>query len=281
MASFLYFFLLAPIVCTATDLKPWFGNEYETEIRASLLYQNYKYLDIPSHREFKRNENDYFATLSATYPFRRYSGEFEATAAFTKHQRRRWDNFRVTGRYQWWNDEFDGDPFSIVTSITLTQAMGRALHDVSSFHHGHIEGEFDFSFGKKYGYPCSKDFVFRWWGVAGIATSDRGSPWARGDAACEYNYSDMHLFRLFLNSLWGMGGYDIRPRHHFKGYGKIAHRSVDVGIRYSLNWGWWGTLSLQYARRVHARNFPKNANLVFIEYYYPFGSQDPIRYCGY
>ncbi len=264
-------FLFIPFFCVATDLKPWFGTEYEAEIRATLLYQNYDSLAIPHHNSFKHKRNDAFMTLSATYPFRRYCGEFEATAADTRHQKYRWDNFRITGRYQWM-DETDGFPLSLVTGITLTEPFSRALHDISSFHHGHIEAEAHLSFGKKYGYSCSNFYIFRWWNVTGIGKAEEDHPWYREDVACEYNYGDVHQFRGFVHTLWGTGKKNLHP-HHFKGYGDIKHKSVDVGFRYSYTLGCWGIWSIQYARRVYASNFPENANLALIEYYYPFGSQ--------
>ncbi len=276
-AAFLSLFLFITAICAATDLKPWFGNEYETEIRATVLYQNYHSISAPHHHAHKRNENDRFTTFSAAYPFRRYCGEFEVTSANTRHQKYRWDNFRVTGRHQW-ASEIDGDPLSMVAGLTLTEPLSRALHDISSFHHGHLEGEIHFSLGKKYGYPqCCKDYLYRWWNVIGFGIADVGSPWVRGDAAFEYNYDGINQFRGFINTLWGLGRNNLRI-HRFKGYGSIEHKSVDLGIRYGYTLGCFGTLSLQYAHRVYAYNFPKNANLVLLEYYFPFGTQNPSTY---
>lgn len=284
---FLFLFLFTSSICMATDLKPWFGNDYEAEIRVSVLYQNYHSIDTPDchhqrHRSCghhdnncKRSEDDTFTTLSVSYPFKRYCGEFESTGAHTRHQSARIDNFRVTGRYQWLDDIVD--PFSLVTSITLTEPLSRALHDISSFHHGHIEAEACISVGKKYGYACSKDFLFRWWNVAGIGIAEEGSVWYRGDAAMECKLGEAHLFRAFVDTLWGTGKKNLHP-DHFKGYGSIRHQSVDLGIRYGYIFEGWGTLSLQYARRVYARNFPQNANLVLFEYYYPFGTQVSTNY---
>lgn len=274
--KFVFLFLFIPLICAATDLKPWFGNDYEVEIRATLLYQNYHAIAI-AQRSFRRNANDKFVTLSGAYPFKRYCGEFEATAAFTGHQNHRWDCFRVTGRYLWM-DELDGNAFNLATGITLTEPYSRALHDVSSFHHGHIEGEAHFSIGKKFGYPtCIKDYLFRFWHVFGIGVAEEGSPWLRGNWDFEYNYGGLHHFRGFVNTLWGIGGRDLRIRC-FKGYGNVKHKSVDVGIRYGYVMGCWGTLSLQFARRVYAYNFPKDANLFLCEYYFPFGSQISTNY---
>lgn len=277
--KFLLALLFTPLVIQATDLKPWFGNIYEAELRATTLYQNYDSISS-GHHTYRRNANDYFLTLSAAYPFKRYSGEFEVTGAHTHHQNYRIDNFRITGRYQW-TDELEGDPFSIVSGIILDAPLSRALHDVSSFHHGHIAGEANVAFGKKHGYPGSRNYIFRWWSVIGIGTAEEGSPWVRDDAAFEFNICNTHQIGGFVNTLWGVGKKNLRL-HHFKGYGSIRHQSVDVGVRYRFDAGCYGTLSLAYARRVYAFNFPEKTNLAMVEYYLPFGWQAPCSYpCSY
>jgi hypothetical protein len=273
--SLFFLILCFPVLCSATNLKPWFGNVYELEIRTTFLYQNYAAL--ASHcGTFSCNANDLFITLSMEYPFRRYSGEFEVTGAWTHFQHRRCDNFRATGRYQWLNDI--QDPFSLVTGLTVTQPFSSALHDVSSFHHGHIEGEAHLSFGKKYGgIPCSRDYRFRWWSVVGIGIAEIGKPWLRVDAACEYNHENFHHLRLSMDTLWGQGHKPLVPLY-FKGYGPIGHQSIDIGLRYGYTIDCWGTLSLQYARRVYAKNFPENVDFVIFRYYLPFGFQSPTTY---
>jgi hypothetical protein len=274
----LFLLILAPFLSHshAIDVMPWIENEVEMEIRAETLFQSYNSIQNPRH-DFKRHEQDYFWTLSASFPFRNYRGEFEFTAAHTRHQCRRIDNYRISWCYQWLDDTLDDDPLSLMTGIILTEPMTRALQDVSSFHHGHIEGEFFLSFGQRFGPSCSKDYSFRYWNVCGVGTADFGSAWIREDAAMEFNDQDVQYLRLFTNTLWGLGRHHIRPQC-FKGYGKIKHRSIDIGCRYGVLLGCFGTLSVQYARRVFTRNFPKNANLVLLEYDLPFGSQDPSTY---
>lgn len=270
-------FLFIPFFCGALELKPWFGNIYEAECRASVLYQNYDTIATRHKHGAKRRANDTFITLNIAYPFKRYLGQFESTSAHTRHQSNRIDNFRISGAYQWLNDDQHGDLLSLVTTIILTEPLSRALHDVSSFHHGHLEGEFCLSLGKKYGYPCSRDFIFRWWNVVGVGGADVGSCWYRGDAVFEYKYAQTHLFRGFINMLYGAGHKDLHP-HHFKGYGPINHRSIDIGLRYSYEFKYGGTCSLQYARRVYAHNFPEDVNLLLFEYYLPFGHRVATNY---
>lgn len=271
----LFLLLMAPFICCATDLKPWFGNDYEAELRVTTLFQSYDSLQIPNYHPYAYFSNDTFTTLSAIYPFKRYSGEFEITGAHTHHQSHCIDNYRITGRYKWLDDI--ENRFSLVTSITLGEPMTRALNDVSSFHHGHIEGEACVSFGKKYGFPCSKNYIFRWWNVIGIGIAEEGSTWYRTDAAWEWNFRNRYQLRGFVNMLWGTGKNNLNP-HGFRGYGSIRHQSIDFGIRYAYTIVGWGTLNFQYARRVYAYNFPENTNLLLFEYYYPFGTQVHTSY---
>jgi hypothetical protein len=263
LKNILLLFFLLPIVCGATDLKPWYGYEYEFEMRATFLYQNFDQISSCNHLE-KHTENDGFLTLSVAYPFKRYCCEFEATVADTRVQNYRWDNFRITGRFQFLGEIY-GNYLTAVAGLILDEPLSQALHDVSSFHHGHINGEAFLSFGKEYD-------QFRWWTIVGLGTADRGSAWVHEDVAFEYLFEESHLFRGFVHTLWGMGKNKLNTIN-FKGYGKIRHQSVDVGVRYGYDWGCYGRLSIEYARRVHALNFPKNTNLVFLEYYLPLGTQ--------
>jgi hypothetical protein len=271
-----FFFLLFPILCQATDLKPWFGKEYEAEVRASLLYQNYSSVASRHCNDYDRSANDLFLDLSIAYPFKRYCGEFEAVVAHTRHQNCRWDNFRFTGRVQALDEE-EGDCVTMTGGITVIQAFSRALHDISSFHHGHLEGEFTLSVGQRFGMTNCIPYQYRWWNVFGIGAADVGVPWLRDYLAVEYLSEGRHHFRTFIEILWGTGGENLR-RNCFDGYGFIRHRSVDCGCRYGYDLGCWGTLSLQYARRLYAFNFPEKANLVLLEYYLPFGTQFTCSY---
>jgi hypothetical protein len=276
-AFFLWALCVLPALCNAADLRPWFGKEYEVELGLSLLYQNYSSLATSCRRQATQGSNSAFLTLHAQYPFRLYCVEFEATAAASCRQHPGWDNFRLIGRRQLLR-ESEGLPATLTAGFILTQPLTRALHDISSFHHGHLEGEAFLSLGKSYG-GCAEDedFSFRCWAVGGIGTADVGLPWIRADAACEYNIRNKHKWRLILNTLWGNGKKPLNPCH-FKGYGCIHHQSIDCGLRYTYGPCCCGELRAQYLQRVYARNFPDNAHLLFFEYCYPFGVQLPYDY---
>ena len=66
---FLFLLLAIPLLLRPTNLKPWFGNEYETEVRVDILYQNYPSLALShsvkqyekrKHEHRKYNANDAF-----------------------------------------------------------------------------------------------------------------------------------------------------------------------------------------------------------------------------
>jgi hypothetical protein len=255
-------------VSFATERMPWLGNIYELEGRASLFYQNYRFVES-SKGDIHHSSNDFFLTLSGgVVPCEQTAVEVEMTGACTRHQHINVDNFRLTGRYNLL-DDIAGDFITLTAGVTLTKAFRHSVHDFSSFHHGQWEGEIFLSIGNEE--ACGEDWVARFWTVAGIGKADVGSPWVRADAAYEYITCPHHLIRFFANSLWGLGKEDISPKKHFKGYGPINHRSVDVGLRYTYVIDFCGEVSLEYFYRVYAKNFPEHVNGVILSYYFPFG----------
>ena len=165
LKNILLLLLFLPIFCMATDLKPWFGNQYEFEFRATALYQNFDSISAKGYHR-KHNENDGFLTLGIAYPFKRYCGEFEVTIADTSVQNYRWDNFRFTGRYQYWSQDA-GDGLTVTGGMILDEAMSRALHDYSSFHHGHINGEAFLSIGRSMTTSIAGGMFLAWESLTG------------------------------------------------------------------------------------------------------------------
>ena len=75
--------------------------------------------------------------------------------------------------------------------------------------------------------------------------------------------------KIFFHSLMGLGDKNLNLCH-FKGYGAIAHRSIDIGMQYSYLFENLSKLHLKYAYRVYAKNFPLNSQCFTIEYCYDF-----------
>ena len=167
-------------------------------------------------------------------------------------------------------DDDIGDPFSLTMGLSLNRAWREAVNDISSFHHGRNEAFLHMAIGKQD--IQGSTWLSRWWGVVGIGTADRWTPWIVANAAYEWNQYDPHRLRLYVNSLWGCGTRKLDVCD-FGGYGPLDHRSIDIGLYYSYELDYYGMLSIDYAHRVYARNFPDNANIVTLSYIYPFGPE--------
>lgn len=259
--------LLAPTVLCGTDLTPWLTTDFEIQSRATVLYQTYPYVNA-TRRKIGNGADDFFSTLSIGGAAFGYSAEVEATLANTRKQHSDCDNVRLTGRYRVFDDIEGEDPVTLTAGLTVTQAFRHSLFDVSSFHHGQIEGEAHVAIGKET--PFQSLWLSRWWSVLGIGMGDKGCAWLRGDVSWERNWCNQHMARVFMHSLWGFGHYNLSNHKKFKGYGPINHQSIDLGGRYTYIFDIGATLSIEYAYRVYALNFPARANLVRLSFLYPF-----------
>lgn len=264
----LIFFLLAICPGVATEYQPWLGNFYEFELRSSLLYQKYHWISSESHLK-KHFSNDFFlnASLSNAIPDPDIGGELELTQAGTRQQKGDLDQIKLTGRYLWL-DDVAGDTLSLTIGFSYAQAFKHSLRDVSSFHHGFNNAEFFVSIGREN--PEESVWGSRWWSMFAIGMAERGSPWLRLHVEYDKRWWDRLEMTVFLHSLWGLGRQKLHP-HHFHGYGSIAHQSVDVGLRstYLLEFG--SNVSLEYAYRVYASNFPAYVHQVLVQMLYTFG----------
>lgn len=250
----------------ATELKPWFGDQYEYEFRAPLTYQHYHSLAIDQNYHHYPSD-DLFLNLSlSNSPSPDFSAEVEMLICNTSASYNGLDCLRLTGRYLWL-DDVAGDPISFVTGATLTEAFKGSLNDISCFHHGRNEAEVHVSIGRE----TSQGELWKshWWGVAAIGVADKGSPWLRANAAYEVRLGCSQELGFFVDTLWGLGHQRLRP-NHFHGYGPVKHQSADFSIRYNYLIELVGSISAKYSYRVYARNFPSQAQLFTLEFYYPF-----------
>lgn len=266
VAKFFWMFLF-PFLVGATEYAPWYPRDVELQTNSTLLYQSYKWVNTPKGFRHKGSD-DLFLNLSGAIYYTVYGVELETSFAHTHHQKKMdWDSLSLTGRYQLYDDVL-GDPFSLVIGGTVRQVFKVALHDRSCFYHGGIEGEIHLAAGVET--SLEQFWVTHLWGVLGAGLSDRGSPWIRFNAAWERNWWDQHALAVFLNTLWGLGGEGLHPKH-FHGYGSIKHDSIDLGLTYTSTLKCGGSISFGYSRRLFAQNCPQNVNRAFLTFYYPIG----------
>lgn len=252
--------------CVATELQPWFDEPLLIHSRLAYTFQTYKSIAVAKGASY-RPSDDSFLHTSLAANFDCYALEIEALTAQTSHRNFGWDSIKATGRYQLLDDVL-ADPVSLTAGFSIGKAWKQAVHDLSSFHHGRLETEFHLACGKETSLDCL--WMSRFWGVAAIGIADSGSPWLRFDSSLERNYSDVFQFRFSVDTLWGLGKRGLHLNRKFHGYGPINHQSVDLTTRLSyflIDVG--GTLSLEYAYRAYAKNFPKNISRITVQFYYP------------
>ncbi len=267
LKSILFIFLFFPFIGHATELSPWYSRYLELQPKATLLYQSYRSVDTV-HGFKKHCSDDLFLFLSLSGAYDIYSLELESTLANTHHRNFGFADIRLTGRYQWLDDEI-GDPISLVTSATVAQVFTLARNDISCFYHGGIETEFDLSIGSEV--ICQQFWLSRIWGVAGFGVADIGSPWCRFNIVWDHNWWDIHQLSLFIHTLWGLGGEGLHLNRHFRGYGPIHHQSVDLGIEYTYQFENGAIAGINYMRRLYALNCPRCVNFCSLSLLFPFG----------
>lgn len=265
---FLALALFFPALMQGIDYKPWYLNFLQMQGFLDYRFQTYHSVDAP-HKNNHYASNDHFVDGSLIFVYDPFSFQLETEFADTKKRHFDWDHVSLTGRYLWLNDD-RGDLFSLTTGLTLSRAWREAVNDISSFHHGRNEAFLHAAIGKQD--IQGSTWLSRWWGVLGIGTADRWTPWIAAQASYECNIYEPHRLRLSMNTLWGCGNKKLKIRD-FGGYGPIDHRSIDLSLRYSYEFDYYGILSLEFAHRVYAHNFPDHASIVSISYNYPFGPE--------
>ncbi len=278
---FIYAIISGCTCLSATEFSPWFGPVLEIEGRVNCLVEQYSAIDgrvrspygyfpVDEHhvKDIQSACNVFVDVSASLAPTEEWSAEIEAVAADTRHRSFGMDSLLLTGRYRWLND-IVGDPVSLSTGLTVIKVFKPAWHDLAVFHHGGIACEAHVAAGKEF--SCRQFWTNRVWAVAAAGVGDIGSPWLRGDLFWEHNWWDRQQVRLFVHSLWGMGGDTLNLAVPFRGYGPIRHQSVDAGLRYSYYFESGFTASVVYARRVFAKNCPQRVNFAIFELRYAFG----------
>lgn len=258
--------LALPFVVFATELSPWPGNFLEIETRAFASYQTFRHVNSGCGN-FAYPSDDLFTNFSLSVcPYPGWDAEVEILFADTRHRNYGFDSGKATGRY-FFLDDIDGDPVSLSGGISLIMPIHSALRDIGSFHHGMAELEGHIAVGLEKSYRTV--WVERQFAVFGCGIATQGSPWLRVNYFYERSFCNEFSLQFSLNSLFGLGKRCLYKRG-FNGYGAIAHRSIDAGIKLNYEFNYSGTLSLEYSYRIYAKNFPRNVNILQLSYFYSF-----------
>ncbi len=264
---YIFFLSILPISGWCVDYHPWIGNYLEFEWNSTLRFQSFQKLAASSHHSHYASDDFFLTTSLALAAKPDFSLDIEATAARTRRQSGSIDQIRLNGRIVWL-DDIVGDPITLTTGVGFIQAFDWSVKDISSFHHGRSEAEMFLSVGKEW--AEDDQWTSRTWAVAALGSAIRGSPWIRFDVAYAKRVKLCHEFELFAHTLWGLGRKQLH-RDHFHGYGSIHHQSIDVGCRYTYLIEFFGSASIEYAKRIYAHHFPVQAHQISLSLLYTFG----------
>lgn len=260
----LFFF---PAIAFAFVVDPWMTTVGELQFRSAYSYRYYPSVDR-GFNPSSYNSHDHFIDLNLGVQFwPRWEAQIETD--FLSTRKLDWGTQRVGGqiRYQLL-DDVAGDLVSLTLGGQIFYVPTRTLRDVSSPYHAQGNFELGLAVGKEI--DQLYHWICRFWGFLGAGIANRGSPWLRPLLAIETKIAESHKFKLFSEGYFGFGDKNRVDIDHFKGYARIEHRSIDIGLNYTYLFKIWGALGLEYTYRVYAYAFPHHAQTMRIEYRLPF-----------
>lgn len=259
--------LLFPFSLAGLEVQPWFGDclEFHFLGRNSYSYFNKVQNGIPQLKNTFQSDVIYLGLDFSPTP--EWSIDADLQFADTTKESFNFRSIALQGRYLWL-DDIVGDQISLTTGGSVRFTNPASLRDVSCPSHANFDFEANCSLGKEF--DVSDSWAWRLWCFGAVGHANRGSPWVKAIFACETNYDDQHKFALYAEGSNGYGGHRHVLIDHFNGYAKIRQKSIDMGVRYGYRMGVWGTLRIEYIRRVLAKSCPANVNDFVVSYLLPF-----------
>ncbi len=251
----------------ALQEQPWFSLPFECEGSLSYAYTFFDHVQDAKPQLHSTYKEQLFAlNLGVTAP-ETINWELEWAVAKTPRHGVGYRTFAFQARYLWL-DDCQGDAVSWATGLTLRNVSAGSLHDLSNPFPARGCFELTNAIGKEWIHGCN--WGQRFFGFLGVGQGTQGSPWLRTDFFYYAAYQERHELRAYCLSYFGFGSHHIVHLEHFNGWSKIAHRSIDGGIGYRFCFPCWGSLSVDYIRRLYARSYPSRSNCFLLSYELPF-----------
>lgn len=252
---------------SALEVRPWLDPLLEFYFCPAYNYNYFSRVDgaVPNHSYPSSNQVVCFE--GRVSPATHWDVQAEVEGTRTPRQPWGYRSAALQGRFQWF-DDIAGDPFSGTLGLQVREVSGKSLSDISMPYHATLNVELHSAIGKEW--AREGVWTFRTWGMLGVGTGNRGAPWIRALAGVEKNWSDRHRLSGFAMGYVGLGGEQLIRVHHFHGWGRFQHQSIDVGLAYQLHFDVYGDLSFSYSTRVYAHVFPEYVQSITVAYQLPF-----------
>lgn len=264
---FLAAFLGPAALIFSIEMQPWLGDVYEFHFLSSYAYSWFYSVQKsePRFDQFFQSNLIYMGLDFSPSPV--WSVDMDLQFADTSKMSFNFRTLAAQARYLWL-DDIVGDPISLTTGASVRLTGTSSLKDVSCPSHGNMDFELNFSLGKEF--DASDSWRFRTWGFGAVGQANRGAPWVRATVAIETNINDVHKWAFFVDGINGYSRYTHIDVDHFFGYAKVREKVIDLRFRYGCRTGVWGTLRLEYMRRVLAKSAPQRVNTFVLSYLLPF-----------
>jgi len=260
------FFLNSPV--DAIEYLPWYPKEFQLQPEVTYGYQKYTRI-ASNHKNFHKPSYGSSLTRSTGIAYYDWYASLDAKLSGSTKRSFGYERINLEVRYQLLDDVAAVDPVSVIAGVTLTGGSKKALRDMSVFLHGRFEVEMHVAIGKEI--EKNSHWSHRFWAVGALGLADVGSPWVHCKVQWDKNFEEVKRFSLFFDILYGFGGKALSKNQHFRGYGPIAHRSIDIGALFSFPIKDDIRFSLSAKYRLLAKNFPMQALSFYAQVLVPFG----------
>ena len=260
-------FFFSPISLFGFLLQPWYFTVGEFQCCPTYSYSYYPSVS-KGENPSSYHCSDHRIALNAGVQFWP-NWEMQLESDFLHSLKLNWglERFGLQLRHIFLDDVI-GDPMSLSLGLQGFYVPTRSMRNVSVPYHGQGNAELGIAIGKEI--DRLYDWLFRFWGFLGLGMANRGSPWIRPCVAVEMKGKKRYIFKAFTEFYGGLGDDQNVNINDFSGYGKIAHRSIDLGLNWTYLFAIWGDLHCAVSYRLYAHSFPKHASNISITYQLPF-----------
>lgn len=262
-----FFFLFFPCALFGFILEPWYSPVGEFQLHSAYSYSYYPEVSQGKNPSSYHSADHRIHLISGVQCFPNW--DVQIGSDFLHSDQLSWGAERVGVQVRYlFLDDVVGDPISLSVGLQGFYVPTRLMRAVSVPYHAQGNMELGAALGKEI--DKVYQWLFRFWGFFGAGMANQGAPWIRPLIATEMKVWQKQILKVLLESYIGLGRHHTVNISRFKGYGTIAHRSVDLRLSYTYLFRVWGSLSVEGGYRLYAHSFPKHLAEVKLSYQLPF-----------
>ncbi len=262
----LLWIMALPLCGFAFDQTPWLDSPYLFRFRPSFELSYFPKVNNATPSSFSSWNEDLNLNLGVA-TMSRYEIQVESDFFHSRMRSFNFESIALQLRNQFM-DDIAGAPVSLTLGGSYRFVPRRRLMDVAMPYHYVHNFELVSSIGKEWAAPPY--WVARTYGVLAVGIANQGSPWIKAKLLVEGAIAHQHQIAAIIDGYFGLGYKNHININTFTGYYNVAHRSVDLGLRYAYQFAVYGLLGVTASYRVYAHAYPANRASLMLEYSLPF-----------